>query len=69
MRHFCLVVRIGLTFAFRVGTIDAVCPICLVAFRAHLAEEELASVMESPANDEADLGVTRLQDTCKQWVL
>ncbi|KIJ56844.1 hypothetical protein M422DRAFT_22980, partial [Sphaerobolus stellatus SS14] len=46
--------------------IDALCPICLVAFRAHLAEEEMASVMESPAQDPADLGVTRLDDTCKQ---
>ncbi|GJJ07587.1 hypothetical protein Clacol_001790 [Clathrus columnatus] len=46
--------------------VDGVCPICLVSFRAHLAEEEMASVMESPAHASGDLGVTRLQGTCKQ---
>jgi len=44
--------------------LDAVCPICLVTLGAHLAEEDMASVMASPAQDTADLGVTRLQETC-----
>ncbi|KAF8529172.1 hypothetical protein BU17DRAFT_80361 [Hysterangium stoloniferum] len=44
---------------------DGVCPICLVPFRAHLAEEEMASVVESPAHPVEDLGITCLENTCK----
>jgi len=44
---------------------EGVCPICLVPFRAHLAEEEMASVMESPAHASEDLGITCLENTCK----
>ncbi|KAF8591569.1 hypothetical protein K439DRAFT_907236 [Ramaria rubella] len=45
--------------------LDGVCPICLVQFRAHLAEEEMALAMDSPAHASEDLGVTRLENTCR----
>ncbi|KAF8528701.1 hypothetical protein JB92DRAFT_2862150 [Gautieria morchelliformis] len=48
--------------------LDGVCPICLVQFRAHLAEEEMALAMDSPAHASEDLGVTRLESTCRQYV-
>jgi len=43
---------------------DSNCPICYNTFLAILAEEEMASVMDSPAAPSWMLGVTRLADTC-----
>jgi len=48
----------------RLGHRDSSCSICLNSFLASLAEEEVAYVMDSPAQPIEDLGVTRLFDTC-----
>ncbi|KAL1739043.1 hypothetical protein HDZ31DRAFT_50028 [Schizophyllum fasciatum] len=44
----------------RFGHKDAVCPICYNTLLAVLAEEEMATAMESPAHPIEELGVTRL---------
>jgi hypothetical protein len=44
---------------------DSSCSICLNTFLACIAQEELAYVMDSPAQPVEDLGVTRLADTCE----
>jgi bacterioferritin-associated ferredoxin len=49
----------------RCGHHDSSCPICLNTFLASIAEEEMAYVMDSPAQPVEDLGVTRLADTCE----
>ncbi|KAI0254716.1 hypothetical protein BJV78DRAFT_1152022 [Lactifluus subvellereus] len=46
------------------GHRDSSCSICLNTFLASLAEEEIALVMDSPAQPPELLGVTRLVDTC-----
>jgi len=49
----------------RSGHRDSSCSICLNTFLASIAEEEMAYVMDSPAQPVEDLGVTRLADTCE----
>jgi hypothetical protein len=44
---------------------DSSCSICLNTFLASLAKEEIAQVMDSPAQPPELLGVTRLVDTCE----
>ncbi|KAH9922776.1 uncharacterized protein BXZ73DRAFT_51216 [Epithele typhae] len=46
------------------GHSDSTCPICLTSLLAILSEEEMASVMDSPAHPVEELGVTRLAQTC-----
>ncbi|THH27990.1 hypothetical protein EUX98_g6197 [Antrodiella citrinella] len=52
---------------------DSSCPICIVPFLAILSEEEMATVMDSPAYAAEDLGVTKLDQTCnhviQNWLL
>ncbi|KZW03759.1 hypothetical protein EXIGLDRAFT_827719 [Exidia glandulosa HHB12029] len=43
---------------------DATCAICMTAFTAVIAEEELAQAMDSPAAVVENMGVTRLHKTC-----
>ncbi|KAH9977756.1 hypothetical protein BGW80DRAFT_1284056 [Lactifluus volemus] len=47
------------------GHRDSSCTICMNTFLASLAEEEIAKVMESPAQPAELCGVTRLVDTCE----
>jgi len=49
----------------RLGQRDSSCSICLNTFLACIAQEEMAYVMDSPAQPVEDLGVTRLADTCE----
>ena len=44
---------------------DSSCSICLNTLLASIAEEEMAYVMDSPAQPVEDLGVTRLAGTCE----
>jgi len=49
----------------RSGHHDSSCSICLNTFLASIAEEEMAYVMDSPAQPVEDLGVTRLAGICE----
>ena len=44
---------------------DSSCSICVNTFLASLAKEEIAQVMDSPAQPPELLGVTHLVDTCE----
>jgi len=39
---------------------DSSCPICFTSYLAIIAEEEIATVMDSPAHASEHLGVTKL---------
>jgi len=50
--------------ANHLAMVDSTCPICFTTYLAIIAEGELASVMDSPANPAEHHGVTKLS---KPW--